>query len=217
MSFEDKPIPRLSKYYFIFWNRGKQTLNGSDIQKQDPLTLEFDEGTEILDVRQLNEYKEKKIIDFNHSKLNNKLFLNFNYLDHNQGFTLEILTTGEEPYPKSISGTIKGVPSGIKSLGVIIPESFDLGIMPEYLKKLPFKKFSFILTAIFLYGLILFIPQLILLIISPQTYMSLNNLSGVFMLVVSGGFTFWIVWIELVVQRKKCPEQLKIKDFEVKI
>jgi hypothetical protein len=218
LSFEEKPIPRLSKYYLIFWNKGKQTLNGEDIQTQDPITIEFTEGTDILDVRSLNEYKEKKIIDFKSEKVNNKLFLKFNYLDCNQGFTLEILHTDENPYPKLMTGTIKGVPSGIKNLGAIIPENMDIGIFPEFFKKFSlFKKVYFLVVIFLAYSIFMFILQLALLFLSFPSYFSISNSANIISLFLYGGFSVFLIVLLLIARKRKCPDQLKIKDFGIKI
>jgi hypothetical protein len=121
--FKGKKVERLTKTIIVFWNDGTETINGSDVVASDKISFSFSHGERIL---------SSKIIcvtrAVNHTSLvnskdqNNKVNLIFDFLDPNDGVTIELLHTDKKRYP-SITGTIKGVPSGIYDAGSYIDDN----------------------------------------------------------------------------------------------
>jgi hypothetical protein len=116
ISYGDENVPRLTKCYFIFWNRGASNLDGSTMQPQDPLKLSFAEGTNIYEVVPLA--KLRSTIDLKWRIEGCNLFISFNDLESNEGFNLEILHTAEKGLP-IVSGSFRNIPHGLKDLGDI--------------------------------------------------------------------------------------------------
>lgn len=109
-------VPRLSKYLLIFWNSGHINLDGSSMQQKDPLRLEFDKDSEIYYVTPISPLKPT--IDLNFHVEKNIVNLSFNDLEPNEGFNMEILHTGQNPYPK-LRGSFRNIQNGPKELGII--------------------------------------------------------------------------------------------------
>lgn len=109
--FKGHEIEQLSKSVIVIWNHGKKTLYESDIVKDDSLKIVFDDSVEILstDVTKVTRQANKFSVD-HLSK--NEVSITFEYLDANDGATIEILHTGYNNIPV-ISGTIIGIPKGV--------------------------------------------------------------------------------------------------------
>ncbi|GEM_PF-4169637 len=98
-----------------FWNDGRKPIVRSDIPEVQPIKIELNDSNEleILNVQILKQSRE--VISSKVSKLSNKVVqVGFEFLDHNDGFSLEILHTGKSSTDASVSGTVLGAPEGIK-------------------------------------------------------------------------------------------------------
>lgn len=119
--FRGKTVPRLTKTHVILWNSGKGTLHGRDIVQTDPLRLEFSKGTQVLKPRLLKvtraANKFKVMINPNSP---NELLCSFDYLDREDGATIELLHTDKERYPK-VQGAVRGIPKGALNWGRVPP------------------------------------------------------------------------------------------------
>jgi len=114
--YGDKNVPRLSKYYIIFWNNGYVNLDGKTIQERDPLRLEFDKDAEIFEVKIISPLKPTIGLEFSHH--DNVVNFSFNDLEPNEGFNLEVLHTGIHPKAE-LKGSFKNINNGIKYKGQI--------------------------------------------------------------------------------------------------
>lgn len=114
--YKNNQVPRLTLTKFWIWNDGTETINGDQIVKDDQIMLSFAESDQILSAnvaaftRAVN--KVRVLID---PIQTNKCFISFDYLDSKDGARIELLHTSKIRYPK-ISGTIRGIPRGLKSL-----------------------------------------------------------------------------------------------------
>ena len=105
-------IPELSKARITFWNAGKKTLDESDIARNDPITVRFSESkTQILDIRSMTMTRD--VINAKATLINNVIYLSFDFLDKNDGLTLEAFHNSGSETRITLSGTIKGVRNGI--------------------------------------------------------------------------------------------------------
>jgi hypothetical protein len=114
--YGDENVPRLTKYYLVFWNRGAANLDGATMQPKDPICLTFDEGSQIYEVTPLASIKPT--VDLKWEIEGNKLFFTFNDLEQNEGFNLEILHTGINGLP-FMGGSFRNIPNGPSNLGQI--------------------------------------------------------------------------------------------------
>ncbi|AKC09394.1 MULTISPECIES: hypothetical protein [Rhizobium/Agrobacterium group] len=116
VQFHGTTVPRISLTSIVFWNHGQATIKGGDVSDKYPLTFSF-EGGQILKVEVVK--VTRAAIEASASVLTNdasRLRVAFSFLDAGDGFVLKILHTGEGTKP-TFSGTIVGVPLGVKSLG----------------------------------------------------------------------------------------------------
>jgi hypothetical protein len=134
--YGDKNVPRLSKFFLIFWNKGHVNLDGSTMQEKDPFRLEFDEGSEIFDVQLIAPIKPT--IDLAYRIEKNVVYLTFNDLESNEGFNLQILHTGKNPYPQ-FRGSFKNIPEGMKYLSGSVYVSENKGKRRLLLSPIHFK------------------------------------------------------------------------------
>ena len=122
--FQGKEVPRLTITRLWIWNSGKETIYGDRIVEDDPLRCEFESDTQIL---QMNIVKPTRAVNkFTvtlQPRKQNEALLTFDFLDPNDGAFIEILHTCKKRYPK-VTGTIRGIPKGIKSLTTLTPSAY---------------------------------------------------------------------------------------------
>ena len=98
-----------------FWNDGRKPIIRSDIPEAQPIKIELNDSNEIEipNVQILKQSRE--VISSQSRKISNKVVqVDFEFLDHNDGFSLEILHTGKSSTDVVVSGTVLGAPQGIK-------------------------------------------------------------------------------------------------------
>jgi hypothetical protein len=119
--FKKQIVARLSLSHIILWNTGTLSISGQDVVQSDPIRIEYAPGDDILEVnvikttRSVNNFKVTKNETLPHCAQ-----ISFDYLDPNDGATIEILHTSSYLNPL-VLGTIKGVPKGLSLLGDIGP------------------------------------------------------------------------------------------------
>jgi len=118
--YRGHPVERLTKTHLVLWNSGKATIRGTDIVEDDPIRCEFLPESQVLEVsvvqstRLANKVFVKPVND--HS---NWAIITFDYLDPQDGATIEILHTDSNRYP-AVMGTIRGLPRGVVDRGRIL-------------------------------------------------------------------------------------------------
>lgn len=118
--FKGRPASRLTLTYVVFWNSGTSMIRGDDIVASAPLTMEFDDKGEILQARLAAVTRDANNTRLMHSgQPGHAATVTFNYFDPGDGFVVELLHTSEAAYPK-LSGTIRGIPGGLKYWGPIL-------------------------------------------------------------------------------------------------
>ena len=119
MQYRGENIPRLTRSLLVFWNSGDKTLVEADIVKGDPLRLSVGTDGEILSISILKSSREVNEISITRSQANNyEADLTFGFLDSLDGAVVEILHTSEYRLPR-FTGTLRGLPKGMKDLGKI--------------------------------------------------------------------------------------------------
>ena len=123
--YRGTPVPRITSSTVWIWNAGKKTVRGSDIVKRDPLQLRF--GGEVLNVRTRTVSRE--VVKFaihtpkdTSEEATKTVCLDFDFLDPDDGASLEVLHTGPDETPK-LTGTIVGLPRGPQHWGSSTPHN----------------------------------------------------------------------------------------------
>ncbi|AZV43091.1 hypothetical protein [Peribacillus asahii] len=119
ITYKGKKIPRVIMTNIAIWNSGNQTIHGFNIVEDDVLRLELDKEEEFISIDFLKE--TRRINKFNayiDPGQRNKIILNFDYLDPNDGVLLQILHT-DQVWDSKIKGSIKGMPKGVLSKGLL--------------------------------------------------------------------------------------------------
>jgi len=124
-------IPRLSRSILVIWNEGEKTIHRDDLVKTDPLRIDMGEDGKVLTATLI-----KVSRDVNKLQLlagiprPNSVQIDFDFLDKNDGAIIEVLHTSEMT-AIAITGTVQGLPRGIKDVGpIILPGQFE--------RKIPF-------------------------------------------------------------------------------
>lgn len=113
--FKGIKVPRVIKTTIIIWNSGTKTIHGENIVKNDSLRLEFENEQKIIGASILLRTKEVNEFEIStNADKKNILNINFEYLDPQDGVTIEILHTDVNRYPNFL-GTVKGMPVGPKN------------------------------------------------------------------------------------------------------
>jgi hypothetical protein len=116
IKFSGTPISRVTAETIVLWNAGNVTLGGSQIVASDPLRFEIKAG-EILKARTLKVSREVNAISARPmAGRKDSLEVIFDYLDPDDGITLEVLHTGGRN-DLMLYGTLRGMPDGVKDFG----------------------------------------------------------------------------------------------------
>lgn len=119
LTFRGKTIPRFTITHLAFWNAGNQTIRERDFAPASPLGLEIPEGVEVFDVRITAVTAEEirasldspEAIEAGDKK---KIPVHFDYLDGNDGFSVQLIHDANSASGIKFSGKLPGV-SGFKS------------------------------------------------------------------------------------------------------
>jgi hypothetical protein len=108
IQFSKKQIKTLTVTKIAFWNDGTETINCDDFPSNDTFSISIDNNYDILDVSVIHSNKDTNNIKINLSKDRKKIDLEFEYLDHDDGFVIQIFHTNiDYPNKFNINGYIK--------------------------------------------------------------------------------------------------------------
>lgn len=113
IAYAGLPIPRVTRTLVRFWNSGKETIEGSDIAKADPLMWQLPEGGQLLSLNLERTSRDSTQIKVTPSTEpgNQFVLIEFDFLDKDDGAVFSILHTAEKE-SSSLRGTIKGIRRG---------------------------------------------------------------------------------------------------------
>jgi hypothetical protein len=112
ITYDGRPIHDLNRCLIFFWNRGQKTLDKSDIVSSDPIIFHTrGQDVEVLEVRSVK--GTRAALNASAVQSANDIFLAFDFLDQDDGITVEVLASGTDMRVRC-SGTIKGVKKGIE-------------------------------------------------------------------------------------------------------
>lgn len=109
-------IQNLTVTKIVFWNRGRETINGGDIVDAAPLLVKVREGCVVLDPKIIFA-EEKNAVRIHLAPDKQSVSITFDYLDRMHGFILQIIHTGTSNDDIRLQGEIKGVDSLRKTTG----------------------------------------------------------------------------------------------------
>jgi len=117
----------------VFWNAGRETIDGHDLVQKDPLRILCPPDIDILDIQIVSDNAE-----LNSIKLGEPIELDgdtsypisFEYLDHEEYFVIQLIHNGNSSDKFIVEGKIKGVKS--------INRVSDTRPIPDIFKYLPF-------------------------------------------------------------------------------
>ena len=115
--YKGQAIPRLTRSSLVIWNRGKNTIKGSDIVGSDPLRIEMEGDGRILSAEVVA--SSRTVVGAECEVSEQQALLKFVFLDANDGFVIEVLHTSED-FRLPLMGTIQGLPEGFKNVGRLL-------------------------------------------------------------------------------------------------
>lgn len=107
--FANNKIANLSVTKIAFWNDGKDTINNTDIAKNDPIKIQIKPDFEILEAKILYSKNESNDFRITLSKDRKFISINFDYFDFEEGIVLQLFHTGSQSSDITVTGTIKSV------------------------------------------------------------------------------------------------------------
>lgn len=100
----------LSISRLAFWNHGRLTIDSADLVAADPLRIKTKNKLRIHGARLIYNNNIASGISISLQKETNAVLLTFDYLDHDQGFVVEIIHEGAKSDDLIVKGAIKGAP-----------------------------------------------------------------------------------------------------------
>ena len=126
IEYSGKQIKTFTITKIAFWNNGTETLNRSDIPINDKFTISIDNDFDILDASIIQESNKSNAITINFLDDKKMLLIDFEYIDKNEGFVLQLFHNDIKSDHISINGTIKGF--GKISKGLIKRDTLQIFI-----------------------------------------------------------------------------------------
>ncbi len=207
INYKGKSVPRLTITNIIFWNSGKATIDGTNIVKDDPIKFEFSSDTQVLNARVNKATRESnKLKILTEPSSSNVVLCDFDYLDPGDGVVLEILHTDKNRYP-IVSGTIKGIPSGIVDWGTFWSANIISRVLPFKLKSNVF------LRICILVGAIMFFAGLVAFKKNNNIFNTTQINDGIILII--GGLLYTLLPVFFIwFTRRRFPKSLLVEDLE---
>lgn len=114
LMFQGKVIPRFTITHLAFWNAGNQTIREHDFAPASPLCLKIPEEIEVFDIRITAVTANEICANLETSKeleagVQKKILVHFDYLDNNDGFSIQLIHDAESASGIKFSGKLPGV------------------------------------------------------------------------------------------------------------
>lgn len=108
IKYADEQIANLTATKVVFWNSGKDTINGGDIAPANPLMIKVKDGYKLLDASVLYTKEDANQFKIIPSQDGAHVLIQFDYLDKGEGGVIQLLHTGKSSDDVEVNGTIKG-------------------------------------------------------------------------------------------------------------
>lgn len=106
--FKDEDVENLTISRVLFWNDGADTIDKQDLNTANPLQIVGLNNSRILDVKVLASNNSSSQFKVSLEE-NECVYVDFDYLDENQGAVIQIVHTGKSSRDIEVVGDIKGV------------------------------------------------------------------------------------------------------------
>ncbi len=108
IKLNDHDCENMTVTKIAFWNKGRDTINNSDITTIDKLIIKTNDGVKMFAaeiIKTVNKANNFKIYQINNFS---EVSFDFEYLDKNEGAVIQIIHSGKDSGDLTINGTIKG-------------------------------------------------------------------------------------------------------------
>jgi hypothetical protein len=123
ISYKKRRVKNLTVSKILFYNRGAETINRQDIATINPLKIASETCT-VLDASVLQVNNPANVFKVILEKGSQDVFIDFDYLDKNQGAVIQVVHTGLSSENIGLYGDIKGVEKFV----AIAPDRLRLGL-----------------------------------------------------------------------------------------
>lgn len=123
IKYKNEDVKNFTVTKMIFWNAGKETLDGKDITTAEPLTLKIKDGFRFLEVSILKANNEASQISISPIQNNNTINIAYDYLDNLDGAVINIIHDATKSDDIEFSGKIKGLKKIVKTSFPKAPDS----------------------------------------------------------------------------------------------
>lgn len=158
VTYKGMEVKSLSVSKFGIWNEGNETINGTDLVKNDRLRIAVTKGVEILDWKVISHTKLANDIIIEGIPDSENIAIEFEYLDPNDGILLQVYHTGINKTDIYLDGSIKGITKFVNHIDYNWNDRNGLIFAPKPLTLTEFIKnflpFSYLIFTIYTYSLI---------------------------------------------------------------
>lgn len=120
VAYKDQKVENLTVSKILFYNRGTETITSQDIDTINHLKISS-ETCKILDGSILQTTNMSNNFQVRYENKTEYVYIDFDYLDKNQGVVIQIVHTGLSSDDLYVNGDIKG----IQKLIHVAPEKFE--------------------------------------------------------------------------------------------
>ncbi|GED13760.1 hypothetical protein [Aneurinibacillus migulanus] len=103
-----EPVSNLTVTKIMIWNKGNQTIDKSDITEKAPLRINISDGFEILVHTKIFEKDPVNNFTIREAPDKSHLLIDFDYLDKNDGATIQLFHTAPSSVHIKVEGKVKG-------------------------------------------------------------------------------------------------------------
>ncbi len=107
--YKGGPVKNFTLTKVGLWNKGRETINWSDVAPQDKIRIEIAEEYKILDSEITFSKKQANNFRITLSEDKQTLFIEFDYFHFNEGIVVDLYHTGTSSNDVRLLGTVKGV------------------------------------------------------------------------------------------------------------
>jgi len=114
IKYLDQKVENLTSSKVVFWNAGRETIDGSDIADADPLRIIAIGDVKILDAKLLLTNNDSSNCLLATKPDATEVYLRFDFLDSGHGGVVQVIHTGRSSESIHLTGTIKGAGKPVK-------------------------------------------------------------------------------------------------------
>lgn len=133
LHYKGTPQARITVTKLAFWNAGRETIDKRDLVEKDPIGIACPNTLAILDIQVTQVSAKSNSVRLGSAVEQGDVHfypINFEYLDNNDYFVIQIVHTGQESEDIEVIGKIKGVKE--------IEKTIDAKIDKRFFKLIPF-------------------------------------------------------------------------------